>query len=177
MRYRLTKGVGCLLASTVATLALASPGIAVPSGEQAKAYVWGYIKNVHSGLCLEIRGDSTADGATANQWECNGSDTQLWRLEGVTGSEFSFTFHNKNSGKCLEIRGDSKADGATANQWTCNGSATQQWEIQLKSNPVVWNGNSNKCLEILSWGTGNGDLAGQWRCHGGNNQRWNFPAV
>ncbi|MFD7495953.1 RICIN domain-containing protein [Streptomyces sp. NPDC059832] len=31
------------------------------------------------GKCLEIQGDSTANGAGANQWDCNGSATQSWR--------------------------------------------------------------------------------------------------
>ncbi|MEV6044119.1 RICIN domain-containing protein [Streptomyces xanthochromogenes] len=164
----------------MATLGLASSGVASPQTETAKPsvdYVWGNIRNVNSGLCLEIRADSKEDGATANQWECNGSATQMWGLEAVPGREWSFTFHNKNSGKCLEIRGDSKEDRAIANQWRCNGSPTQQWEIELRSNPLVRNNNSDRCLEVLSWGRESGDLAGQWLCHGGANQRWTFPAA
>ncbi|MFD5384039.1 RICIN domain-containing protein [Streptomyces sp. NPDC127074] len=175
MARKLAQAAGYIMASMVIALTFTSSAGAAPQVPESGQVVWGNIVNVHSGLCLEIRGDSTENGAWANQWTCNGSDTQKWELRYVTSDYV--TIHNKNSGKCLEIRGDSKVDGATANQWTCNGSDTQQWEIEMTSNPEVRNKNSDKCLEILSWGTGNGNLAGQWRCHGGNNQRWNFPAV
>ncbi|WP_053651205.1 RICIN domain-containing protein [Streptomyces sp. XY431] len=135
-------------------------------------------KNRHSNLCLEIRGDSTADGATANQWTCNGSATQAW----ISGSNANggFKFTNVNSGKCLEIRGDSTANGATANQWTCNGSKTQGWywygnsdgSMYFRNVNSVSSSPSGKCLEILSWRTGDGDPAGQWDCHYGYNQLW-----
>ncbi|MFC9856153.1 MULTISPECIES: RICIN domain-containing protein [unclassified Streptomyces] len=175
MARKLARTAGYFLASIAITLGLTSSVEAAPKGPESSRAVWGYIKNVNSGLCLEIRGDSTANGATANQWECNGSDTQKWALTSI--NQWDYTIENKNSGKCLEIRGDSTANGATANQWECNGSTTQQWELQVTTYPVVWNRNSGKCLEILSWGAGNGDLAGQWDCHGGNNQRWTFPVA
>ncbi len=146
------------------------PGTAAAEVARAALETFRF-RNAHSNLCLEIRGDSTANGATANQWSCNGSATQAW----ISGSNsYGYTFTNANSSKCLEIRGDSTANGATANQWACNGSRTQAWYWYGRSDGSMYfrNVNSGKCLEILSWGTGNGNPAGQWDCHYGNNQIW-----
>jgi hypothetical protein len=38
----------------------------------------GTITGVQSGLCLEITGNSIADGALAELWTCNGGSNQHW---------------------------------------------------------------------------------------------------
>ncbi|MYS79182.1 hypothetical protein GTZ85_02765 [Streptomyces sp. SID5474] len=130
------------------------------------------LTDANSGKCLEIRDDSTANGATANQWTCNGSATQSWYLALSPGVPTRLV--NANSGKCLEIGDDSTANGATANQWMCNGSATQNW----RANPSVgdsWtltNVNSGKCLEIRGDSIEDGAAANQWTCNGSATQNW-----
>ncbi|GAB3937064.1 hypothetical protein GCM10027614_14600 [Micromonospora vulcania] len=38
------------------------------------------LKARHSGLCLDVNGNSTADGAPLIQWTCTGTTNQRWRL-------------------------------------------------------------------------------------------------
>ncbi|WP_431777041.1 RICIN domain-containing protein [Streptomyces cucumeris] len=127
--------------------------------------------NMNSGKCLEIRRDSTENGATANQWTCNNSPTQQWKTTNPTGWG---TIVNANSGLCLEIRRDATGNGATANQWECNGSATQDWH--WKPSPGggwnLLNANSGKCLEITAGSAGNGALAIQQDCNSSPAQKW-----
>ncbi|MCX5016639.1 RICIN domain-containing protein [Streptomyces sp. NBC_00555] len=127
--------------------------------------------NMNSGKCLEIRRDSTENGATANQWTCNNSPTQQWKTTSPTGWG---TIVNANSGLCLEIRRDATGNGATANQWECNGSATQNWH--WKPSPGggwnLVNANSGKCLEITAGSTDNGSLATQQDCNSSPAQNW-----
>ncbi|MEU9801507.1 RICIN domain-containing protein [Streptomyces sp. NPDC051000] len=80
--------------------------------------------NTNSGKCLEIRRDSTENGATANQWTCNNSPTQQWKTTNPTGRG---TIVNANSGLCLEITTGSVDNGALTAQWDCNGSPAQKW--------------------------------------------------
>ncbi|MFF1301879.1 RICIN domain-containing protein [Streptomyces sp. NPDC058307] len=61
--------------------------------------------NVNSGKCLEIPGGSTADGATADQWTCEGGTHQLWRKRAAIGGYVTST--NVNSGLCLQVAGAS----------------------------------------------------------------------
>jgi hypothetical protein len=35
---------------------------------------------VQSGLCLDVTGGSTADGALVELWNCNGGSNQQWNL-------------------------------------------------------------------------------------------------
>ncbi|WP_020555945.1 RICIN domain-containing protein [Embleya scabrispora] len=130
------------------------------------------LTNANSGKCLEIRGDSTGDGAAASQWTCNGSATQNWYLSLSPGA--STRIVNANSGKCLEIRGDSTQDGAAANQWTCNGSATQNWraDLSVDNSWLLTNVNSAKCLEIWGDSIEDGAAADQWTCNGSATQNW-----
>lgn len=37
--------------------------------------------SVHSGKCLDISGNSTANGAKVQQWDCNGTTAQLFATD------------------------------------------------------------------------------------------------
>ncbi|MEU4266247.1 RICIN domain-containing protein [Streptomyces sp. NPDC025273] len=75
---------------------------------------------------LTIRRDSLESGASANQWQCNGSATQHWRWQPVpTGTHWNLV--NQNSGQCLQISESSQANGAIAVQAGCDSSPAQNW--------------------------------------------------
>ncbi|MEU1313440.1 RICIN domain-containing protein [Streptomyces cinnamoneus] len=131
-------------------------------------------RNANSDKCLEIRGGSRANGARANQWECNYSSSQQWNVSFVGPEMVEMTV--LSSGKCLEIWGDDPNDFAPANQYTCNGSATQRWywyADPINGRSYFKNANSGKSLEIIYWGKGDGDFAVQYTYFGQANQQWN----
>ena len=86
----------------------------------------GYSRLVsrHSGMCLDVSGASTEDGATIIQWPCHGGANQQWRLEAV-GEGYRFVA--RHSGKCLDVTGWSTDDGTGIIQWQCHGGANQTW--------------------------------------------------
>ncbi|MBF6050207.1 hypothetical protein GO001_34395 [Streptomyces sp. NRRL B-1677] len=133
-----------------------------------------FFQNGFSKKCLEVRGDSNANGAIANQWTCNRSATQVWGITEYRDRYAGFNLYNGNSGKCLEIRGDSKATGALANQWQCNDSATQVWRFHPSGDGgyYITNANSGKCLEIRGDKWIDGATANQWTCNGSASQVW-----
>ena len=84
-----------LIARTAATLTLAAgtvaglagPAAAAPSsglsmskpaGVSPAALV-GYVKNRHSGKCIDVQGASAANNAAVIQWSCNGRSNQHWQ--------------------------------------------------------------------------------------------------
>ncbi|MYS79181.1 RICIN domain-containing protein [Embleya scabrispora] len=167
MRAKVMAIAACLVGAAL------TPTVAAAETRPAKLLDGPYtLVNVNSGKCLEIRGDSTENGAAANQWECNGSNTQKWYF--TLDSASPTTIVNANSGKCLEIRGDSMDNGAAANQWECNGSGTQYWWPDLFDSQswTLTNANSFKCLEIRGDSTDNGAAANQWECNNSNTQKW-----
>ncbi|MFE0463234.1 RICIN domain-containing protein [Kitasatospora sp. NPDC058965] len=132
--------------------------------------------NVNSGMCLDVTGSSTTDGAQLVQWTCGaGKPNQQWQLVPVAAGTYQLV--SVNSGKCLDVTGGSTTDGAQVIQWTCGtGKPNQQWQLV----PVAGTGadqlvsvNSGKCLDV----TGNSQTAGtpviQWTCGTGKpNQQW-----
>ena len=40
----------------------------------------GTITGIQSGLCLDVTGASTANGALAELWPCNGGSNRQWKL-------------------------------------------------------------------------------------------------
>ncbi|WP_307180081.1 RICIN domain-containing protein [Streptomyces africanus] len=85
---------------------------------------------------MEIPGGSTADGATADQWTCDGGTHQLWRKTAAIGGYVTFT--NVNSGLCLQVAGASTTNGAALSQSSCNGGVNQQWLVVGRSGRDVF---------------------------------------
>ncbi|MFF2775549.1 RICIN domain-containing protein [Streptomyces sp. NPDC058052] len=134
------------------------------------------VTNLHSGLCLEISGESKANGARATQWGCNDKVHQSWHFD----QEFPaglWRLVNNNSGKCLEIADWRQDDGAPARQWDCTGGDNQLWyaidyDDDGTSAEALVNVHSGKCLELGGWSTAWGAGVSQWGCHRGGNQLW-----
>lgn len=106
--------IGVLLLTAGATGAVAT---ADPATTGATSY-----RSVATGLCLEVLGGSTADGALLGTGACTGAPHQLFRLVG-SGPEVAVVA--EHTGKCLDGR-----DGLTVQQSTCTGAASQQWTTE-----------------------------------------------
>lgn len=126
----------------------------------------------HSGRCMDVIGQSTADGAEVAQYGCNGGLNQRWRLQGL-GNGYS-RIVAQHSGKCLDVSGGSSATGARVLQWTCHSGFNQQWQVQGAGDGFVRlvARHSGKCVDVTSSGTADGVRLQQWDCHGGANQQW-----
>src|SRR5262245_45510676 len=85
--------------------------------------------NYNSGLCLDVAGASTADGANVIQWTCHGGPNQQLRLQGwqgpPEGPQFTFLMIAQHSQKCLDVAGASTANRAKVHQWTCHFGVNQ----------------------------------------------------
>jgi endoglucanase len=74
-----------------------------------------------AGKCLNVSGNSTADGTPVIQYDCVGApNEQFWR----SGTEI------RGLGSlCLDATGDG-GNGTPLTMWTCNGSTHQQWQVK-----------------------------------------------
>lgn len=124
----------------------------------------------HSGLCLGIEADSTADGAEIHQQTCSGATSQQWTITDVGGGYSEI--QNVNSGLCVDVDGGSTANGAGLIQWTCHGGTNQQ--LTISAHPVGgdWLGlrHSGLCIDIPGSSTSPDVQIIQWSCHTGSNQ-------
>jgi Ricin-type beta-trefoil lectin domain-like len=89
-----------------------------PAAQNYKLVFW------HSGKCLDVAGQSTADNALVKQYACHGGGNQRVSLVDKGQSTYNLVF--KHSGKCLDIEGGSSATGARMVQKTCSNAASQR---------------------------------------------------
>ncbi len=79
-------------------------------------------------LVLDIASASSADGATVQLYQSNGTDAQKFSTTYLGGGYYAIA--SLRSGKCLDVVGGSDAEGTRVQQYTANGSAAQQWLVR-----------------------------------------------
>jgi hypothetical protein len=128
------------------------------------------VKPVHSGLCMDVSGNSTADGATLIQWNCQGSDNQLFTFTAKSGGQYQLI--SKSSGKCVTVV--STANGLLLQQATCGTGAAQLFKITtVKAGVVnVISVLNNNCLDVPGISTVAGTQIGAYTCNGQTNQQF-----
>lgn len=108
------------------------------------------IKSGIDGYCLDVHRDDSAQNATVDSWQCNGTAAQEWA---VKDNEI---VHNNND--CLSIQNNGVTAGDKIVSDTCNGSSGQDWASAIDGyeNPAtamclgVPNGQINKQLILAS---------------------------
>ncbi len=120
----------------------------------------------YQGLCLDVAGDSNANGAKVEIYTCNGTNGQQWT------EEANGTVHA--DGSCLDVTGGGTANGTLVDLQGCNGSGAQVWQPQ--SNGSLVNPQSGKCLDDTGQSTAPGTQVQIWSCSGAANQSWVSPA-
>ena len=172
---------------------LAAPAIAQASPSAGAARVrdsataqpdssapYAYLKNYHSGKCLEVPAFSTTAGTQLDQWSCNGGTNQLWRPQ--LNASGNHVFINEHSGQCINVRGYGTSNGAAIQQWPCNWATATTNEIWY---PYLFIGNmnslswyewaglqSNKCLNVSGDSTANGAKIILWDCIPTASNEW-----
>ncbi|ATB42673.1 secreted glycosyl hydrolase [Cystobacter fuscus] len=145
------------------------PGGGTPPGPQDGSIVRLVAK--HSGKCLDVPNSSTTSGTALQQYTCNGTNAQAFRLQSAIGG---FNLVNVNSGKCVDVSNSSTADGATIQQWDCNNTSAQTFSLNALSSGgyTVVNANSARCADVDASSLNDGAKVRQWSCNGGTNQQW-----
>lgn len=140
-----------------------------PTGPQAGSVVRLVAK--HSGKCMDAVSSGTTNGTLIQQWGCNGTNAQAFRLQAASGGAFNLV--NVNSGKCVDIANSSTADGATVQLWDCNATNAQAFTFRATGTGYsVVNVNSAKCADVPNASTADGTKVLQYGCSGGTNQTW-----
>src|SRR5258706_10253184 len=110
MRRRHALVAGC----TVAAAALATVA-AIPGADAA--ITASTLVNSASGKCLDVNGNSNADGVVVQLWGCNGGANQRWTTTGA--GELQVTIAGVT--KCLDASGGGTANGTRLIMWSCHG--------------------------------------------------------
>ncbi|WP_030323788.1 RICIN domain-containing protein, partial [Streptomyces sp. NRRL B-3229] len=129
------------------------------------------IKNVNSGLVMDVNGASTADGASVIQWPKSGNANQQWTIVPVSGQLNKIV--NRNSGKVLDFGWASHWRGTALQQSTYNGSNNQLWYFEPTTGGyLIRNFESKQILEVSNSSTANGATIDQYMPLNQPNQAW-----
>jgi len=118
-----------------------------------------------SGRCVDVAGQSTANGTAAQLYDCWGGSNQRWTY---TAARQLTVYGNK----CLDASGNGTSNGTALVIWDCNGQSNQQWV--LNANGTVTGVQSGLCMDANGAGTANGTKIILWSCNGGSNQQWSL---
>jgi hypothetical protein len=175
-RYRirrrpLTLGIAGLITIVAA---LVTWMVAVPANAAVGAGTYTLV-NAGSGLCLDLRGSSTATGVQLDQSTCNGGTNQKWTLASVSGG---FTVRSASSGLCVGVNGASTSAGKAIEQQSCAGASSQTWTLTASgSNNRVVNANGGKCMNIANNSTAVGALVQTNSCDSVTTKQWTFTTA
>jgi hypothetical protein len=117
-----------------------------------------------SGKCMDVAAAGTADGTNIQQWACNGTPAQSFRVEDLGDGNVKLV--NTHANKCVDVAGGSTARGANIQLWTCNGTAAQTFRLVDMGNGYVRIklADTKRCLEVAGSGTADGTNIRLWSC-------------
>jgi hypothetical protein len=134
-----------------------TPGSATRPGAQ--------IVGGQSGRCVDLNGSTTANGAQAQLWDCNGGSNQRFTV--TSGKQLQVY-----GSKCLDANGSGTANGTAVVIWDCGSGTSQQWNVN--SGGTITGVQSGLCLDANGAGTANATKIILWACNGGANQQWSL---
>jgi len=131
----------------------------------------------HSGLCMGLKGNSTAAGALVQAQTCNQSAAQTWKY--VRDSAGYYQVINSATGQCLDVPGATTALDNNLQQWGCSGADNQKWNLSDQGNgqfALIAKGN-DLALTVYAGGTSNGSRIVQSTWAATAQQRWKLPSA
>jgi GH18 family chitinase len=135
------------------------------------------LQNRHSGLFMDVSGNSSNDGANIHQWTGNDCLCQQFTFTHLGNGTYKIIA--KNSGKSLDVASFSLNDGANILQWPYHGGTNQQftafatgdgfYKLKVK--------NSGKLVEVAGFSTSAGGNVQQWADGGQASAQWRLVPV
>ena len=130
----------------------------------------------NSGLCIDVEGASSGDGANIIQWTCHGNANQQMDFRLAVPSLDTYAISFRHSSKCMEVAGGSMAAGANIQQATCNGSPAQQFRlVERGTSFALVNVQSGLVVEVADDSLTNLATIQQNTDSGGLHQQFSIP--
>ena len=149
------------------------------SGTDLISGVTYFITNKNSGLSLDLPEGNLDNGTSIQQWDCNQSWAQQWRLIAVDDSYFRIVSLGDES-KCVAVATDSAEDGIAVELQSYTANSNQLWKLVDEGN---YYGIVSKCsegkggLDVFEWSTENGGKINQFAYHAYDCQLWKIVPV
>ncbi|WP_107080153.1 RICIN domain-containing protein [Streptomyces sp. NBRC 109706] len=131
----------------------------------------------HSGRCVDVADNSSAEDASVVQYACNGGLNQRWRL--ADAGEGRVRIMAQHSGKCLDVADGSSADGQRVIQYSCGTGDNQLWRVEDRPDGLkrLVAQHSGKCLSVSDGSAENGAELVQQTCGNDGAQGFELRAM
>ncbi len=136
------------------------------------------IKNVNSGLYMEVAEQNAANSANVQQWSANGAQNHnSWKAVSA-GNGYYYLYTQLGDGKTyvLDVSGKKTEDGTNIEIYTYKGGDNQQFKF-VKNDDGTYTiltkltGDAS-AVEVNGKSAESGANIQQWTANGGNNQKW-----
>ena len=135
-----------------------------------------YIKNVFSGMCLDVVNGSGDNNANIQQWPYNGADAQKFKIVSDGDGYYHILTGASGYTKCLDVAGKSAEDNANIIQYAYNGAFNQKFQVNRledETYALLTGASSYKSgLDVYDWSSEPGGNINQWNYWGGDCQKW-----
>ena len=130
------------------------------------------IRNVNSGLVVDIPGGTSENSVELQQWDDGGIAHEFKAIRKDDG----YVFQSVQNGKVWDIYMGYSTEGASLTQYDYNDTAAQHYKIVNRGNDrySIHPACSNRALDVVNYSIENGAKIKQYDYHGGNNQLWTF---
>ncbi len=135
-----------------------------------------YIKNVNSGLVMDVENGSSDNNANIRQWTYNGCDAQKFKIVSDGNGYYHILTGASGYTKCVDVAGAKAADGANILQYNYRGKTNQQYRIEQQSDGsyaiLTRVSNNLSALDVYGWSKDAGGNINQWNYQGYACQKW-----
>lgn len=140
------------------------------------------IKNVNSGMYLDVNEAKAENGANVQQWSSISGDNNKFKAVSA-GNGYFYLISQLGDGNsfALDVSGKKADDGTNISIYTFNKGDNQQFKF-VKNNNGSYSirtkvSNDASCIEVVSKSTEAGANVQEWTFNGGNNQNWYVEPV
>ena len=170
--------VGSYKENTVTAVSTPTPTPAATAAPTAAEITEGvyYLKNVNSGLYLDIANGQSTDGANVQQYTYNGSSAQKFKIVSAGNGYYKLLTGCSDYAQAVDVSGKKTADGTNILTWTSGSGTNQQFKFVAADDGSYGiltriTGDAS-ALDVANMSTTKGANVQQYSYWGGAGQRW-----
>lgn len=135
-----------------------------------------YIKNVASGLYLDVENGSSNNGTNIRQWSFNGCNAQKFKLVYDGRGYYSILTGASNYASCIDVNSGSANNGTNIEQWKYTGKDMQKYVFHKtpKGQFAILTkcSDAKSCIEVYEFSPKAGANVDEWKYSCGAGQLW-----
>lgn len=148
-------------------------------GPQIKEDVYALVPRCAPSACLDVKGNSTENGANVQIWENCHTANQQWKVESVGDGYYKLV--SQRSGRCLDVSQKDFTSGTNVQQYDfSNVHDSQRWRFEDAGDGyyyIISKGGKDLCLDVSGGGKKDGTNVQIYTKNQTDAQKWKLVPV